>query len=413
MKVAITNAVLSNTGDAAIYEGIVQALEARGVARRADIFVFDSNARVTKNLYPSWSVFQQLAVSPPRRPARLRNLLQRLRHALVRTVSRAPRLARFVLQLPAVRATEFARSYGLMSQVDVLISSGGTYLVDHYNFVSRAVELEMGSRLGLPVVLWTQSMGPFEAPRAATAINRIANCTDLVYFRDEKSAMAWLRAASGVEGRVVADAVFSLPRPTPTPELPGGKRRALLSVREWNRGVASDSFDQTKYADAMRSAARVLLQDDFEVTALSTCQGVPEYAYDDSALALDIFRGMDVTVNRNFHGPDELLRIVASADVVVTTRMHLAILALVAGVPVIAVAYEFKTLELFRSLGLDELASNIETVTEDWIASKLAEVSQDRKKWIISEDQLARLRASAMSPADDLHSLNPSTVRQS
>lgn len=412
MKVAITNAVLSNTGDAAIYEGIVQALEAGGVATRADIYVFDSNARVTRRLYPSWNILQQLAVSPPRRPARLRNLLQRFRHTLVRTVSTNPRVAQRILGLPVLRRTGFAWSFCLMAQMELLISSGGTYLVDHYNFESRAVELEMGSRLGLPVVLWTQSMGPFDSPRASTAIKRIAHCTDLVYFRDEKSAVAWRRTVSGVEGRVVADAVFALARPSRMSQLFGGKRRALLSVREWNRGVASDSFDQSTYADAMRQAASALLEEDFAVTALSTCQGVPEYAYDDSALAMRIFEGMKVEVDRDFHGPDVLLQIVAEAEVVVTTRMHLAIMALVAGVPVIAVAYEFKTLELFRSLGLGDLAISIESVTSDWIEGKLIEVSQNRERWTLSAEQLTKLRTAAMSPVEDLHEIIRPIARQ-
>jgi colanic acid/amylovoran biosynthesis protein len=42
--------------------------------------------------------------------------------------------------------------------------------------------------------------------------------------------------------------------------------------------------------------------------------------------------------------------------------MHMAILGLCAGVPVLAIAYEFKTTELFRSLGLNEWVHDIETV---------------------------------------------------
>jgi colanic acid/amylovoran biosynthesis protein len=50
--------------------------------------------------------------------------------------------------------------------------------------------------------------------------------------------------------------------------------------------------------------------------------------------------------------------------------MHAAILALCAGTPVVPISYEFKTKELFGSLGLPELVIDIEEVT----ASGLIEV---------------------------------------
>ena len=48
---------------------------------------------------------------------------------------------------------------------------------------------------------------------------------------------------------------------------------------------------------------------------------------------------------------------------VVATRMHVAILALLMGVPVLPIAYEFKTSELFGKLGLGGLVQDIEAVT--------------------------------------------------
>ena len=43
--------------------------------------------------------------------------------------------------------------------------------------------------------------------------------------------------------------------------------------------------------------------------------------------------------------------------------MHFAILALVSGVPVIPIAYEFKMRELFDGLGQPDLVHDIESVT--------------------------------------------------
>ena len=52
----------------------------------------------------------------------------------------------------------------------------------------------------------------------------------------------------------------------------------------------------------------------------------------------------------------------AAMDLVVATRMHAAILALAAGTPVLPVAYEYKTHELFGALGVGDWVTDIETV---------------------------------------------------
>ena len=57
-----------------------------------------------------------------------------------------------------------------------------------------------------------------------------------------------------------------------------------------------------------------------------------------------------VRVDGDFHTPDELLELLRDFDWVVATRMHLAILTLGVGTPVLPIAYEFKTTELFKSL---------------------------------------------------------------
>jgi colanic acid/amylovoran biosynthesis protein len=56
-------------------------------------------------------------------------------------------------------------------------------------------------------------------------------------------------------------------------------------------------------------------------------------------------------------------------DVVVATRMHMAILSLCAAVPVIAIAYEFKTRELFSKLGIQCYACDINSLTADSLIS--------------------------------------------
>ena len=113
------------------------------------------------------------------------------------------------------------------------------------------------------------------------------------------------------------------------------------------------------------------------VTFISTCQGVPEYAYDDSAVASEIVDRLSddvrarVSVDSDFHRPEDLLRRLSEFDLVVATRMHVAILALAAGTPVITISYEFKTRSLFERLGMGEFVHDIESVSASELGRSL------------------------------------------
>jgi hypothetical protein len=90
VKVVVTNAVLSNSGDAAIFEGIRTALIREGVCSADEISVHDSNASVTGALYPDWKIFQQLTVSP-RTGTRVGTAVRgRLRRGLVKILTSSP-----------------------------------------------------------------------------------------------------------------------------------------------------------------------------------------------------------------------------------------------------------------------------------------------------------------------------------
>jgi colanic acid/amylovoran biosynthesis protein len=49
-------------------------------------------------------------------------------------------------------------------------------------------------------------------------------------------------------------------------------------------------------------------------------------------------------------------------DFAISTRMHMAILGLCAGLPVLPVAYEFKTTELYKALGQAEWVTDISAI---------------------------------------------------
>lgn len=412
MRIGVVNAVLSNTGDAAIYQAIRSTVLGGLSDQRIDFVVFDGNARTTRALYPEWPVCQQLCQLRRFRPLMAFRALQFAWSLWWLGLSYTPRLLKAICALWVCLRLPYARTLKALRSCDVVVSSGGTYLVDSYDFTHRVAEIRVARALGKPVVLWTQSMGPFASARARRAIGHVARSADVVCCRDERSAAAW-RSAASAEPRmiVVPDAVFAIELPDPDDTRRIGTRRQLaVSVREWSRTTAGESFEAQSYTSAMRRAVESLIDDGWECTTVSTCQGVPDYPWNDAETAHRIFDGLDISYDDDFHSPDALMRALGRFDLVIATRMHVAIMSLTLGIPVIVIAYEFKTLELFSSLGMAANCIAIEGLSADWLLGSVERFQRNPAEFVLDADSRLALRKRAREPVDVMRKavLNPS-----
>lgn len=398
MRVLVTNAVLTNTGDAAILYGIKASLERQSALLGVpfELVVHDWNADAAQRLYPDLTVRQQAGFAPRRLSKIRRTAEQAVRRLILETATRSTP-ARRALQRAASRYRDrsvFFASLWDLSAADVVISSGGTYLVDHYDFRDRVRDLRFARSAGARVILWTQSMGPFRTKRARRTIQRFGEVPQAVFFRDQRSYDSWTAVAPSPEiARVVPDVAFALYPLDVEPTAQGDS--LAVSVRSWDRAVGeTGAFDFDRYAQTLR---RVALASPFQVLAVSTCQGVPEYNIDDSRVADAIFDGTPTSVDNGHYTPHQLAGLLAGQAAVISTRMHMAILSLVCQVPVFAIAYEFKTLELFKSLGFDEECQAIEDLDDGALLGWLNQV-RDGEARTLSDSQLANLAEAASRP---------------
>ena len=353
MKVVVTNVVALNSGDAAILLGLLATL--RRAFGALEVVVLDSHAAVAARLYPELH-FEQLAMRGKR------SIGRRIRDRLA--------AAWPPLLLLSRRYSRNAKRY---AEADLIVSTGGTMLVEHYDLRDRFYQLEIASRARKPLVLFTQSLGPFSKVLNINWLRRVMPRCDLVLLRDERSA-THLReiGAHPKSAIVVADAAFALADPD---ALRSARERAFpqqpkvaISVRRWKHFRSGSAGEKSgSYRDAIAAlVTELIVARGAQVTFLSTCQGVPEYGYDDSEAAQEIVAllGEDVRpsvmIDDQFRRPEQLLEDLANFDLVVSTRMHMAILALCAGTPVFPIAYEFKTAEVFANLGLRGRVVDIE-----------------------------------------------------
>ena len=376
MKILITNIVTLNAGDAAILYAMIDVLRAAFAGNDIQFIVYDKHGNAPSRYYPELE-FRKLLYLSREADNRGSDLLRRFSE--IRFKLGLWSIKHNAPLLPHIFLTETERRDVLeYKTADLIVSSGGTYLVENYSLEARIFDYRLSLALGRPLVFFTQSLGPFANESNRRSLLPIFNNALLILLRDEQSRRNLIDL--GVKNQHVhraADAAFALSDsaalaaaklPTKTVNYP---LRIAISVREWRHFKTVDAqAGMERYCKAVQALTRHLVDEhEAQITFISSCQGMPEYWTDDSTLARSIVNGLkddirvSVSVDGNFHNPAALTKILKNHDLLVATRMHMAILALGVGTPVLPISYEFKIRELFDRLGQSEWVQDIETIS--------------------------------------------------
>lgn len=376
IKVTLSSAATLNGGDAAIVEG-ARAFLKWVYGEQVEPWVIDDNPDVALRYYelnylPSL-INAASNPNPQSFPAKAVRHAQALRE-------RAP-----LIFHPSSSTRERVANH--IRSSDLLAATGGTYLVDHYAWWRRLPEYETAMRGGVPLVFLTQSMGPLLGPASAIRrLRRVLEYATKVLVRDQRTAEVVHRIAPGAHVVLAPDLAFALARQVEAPQHSQDVRtespRIAVSVREWPYfKETSLKAGMDRYRRAVASSVSYLVRQlNASVTFVSTCQGVAEYRYDDSHMAAQVWEMLEpdvaprVEVDRSFTPPIELIKKLSVFDLVISTRMHGAILSWIAGTPVVAVAYEPKTADLFTKHNLEELVHHMETLEPRRLVETVADV---------------------------------------
>lgn len=375
MKILVTNTVALNGGDAAILLGTIELLQhAFGVD--TEFVVFDSHPEVAQRYYPELT-FRRLLYFSIDRAGRWR--IRRLRTVKQWRFLLAAWCQSHNLHAVAKRLLTREQLRGLVdySTADLVVSTGGTYLVESYQLVPRLFDYRVALLLGRPLVFFAQSIGPFRQESNRRRLRKVFERALLVLLRDDASHrhLEDLRPAR-CRAHTCSDAAFALRcarscGPARRRVGTANERfRVAISVRQWQhfRSVPVKT-GMERFCNAVAElTAHLVKQHGAQVTYISTCQGVSEYWTDDSQVAKQIVGRIPeeqrtcIAVDDSFHRPKELIQLLESYDFVLATRMHMAIFALLSGTPVVPISYEFKTRELFERLGQGKWVQDIENI---------------------------------------------------
>lgn len=308
-------------------------------------------------------------------------------------------------------------------ETDYVISTGGGIYNDFYSqgCIGRLASLMFARILGKPVVMLCQSFGPFNKTTFRTFARFCLNRVNLITTRDRKS-LEWLHSI-GVRTRVelTADAAFvltgnlknapaALHRLEPLPLPAGDRMRVSISVRTW--AYYSRDNAESDYVRTLLEVTRWLIEENgADVYFVSTCTGFGDYHKDDRIMANRLVDQLPPQIRPrarvlcNEYSPAELSAFYGAMTLHIGTRMHSNILAMLAGTPVVALAYEFKTLELMRELGLPKYGIDIENLSPEGIKQRVRDVLANRAQLVATIRQgIERLR--------DLASVNERLLRE-
>ena len=403
MKILITNTVTLNGGDAAILLSIINLLKSE-FGHNTEFIIYDSQPEIAKRYYPDLN-FRKLIYLKQTETPTMKYLGRSLPGRALRFVFKKVLLFFLSINPPRFyfaawcwqnklywitklllnnQELQDVRNY---NYADLIISTGGTYLVENYSPLShRIFDYKISLLMQKPLVFYTQSLGPFLNKKYQYNFREIFNRSLLILLRDEASFKHLQDIQVDIKKAYVSsDVVFAFTEGLKQENHVNFNSNSnfnlkiAVSVRNWRHFKTTDAkTGMDMFRKSLGALTQYLVENyNAEITYISTCQGIPEYWRDDSKVAIEIIESLpievqkQVNVDRNFHSPEELVVILNSYDMVIATRMHMSILSLVSGTPVFPIAYEFKTKELFQRLEMGEWVQDIENIQPQSIITSI------------------------------------------
>lgn len=324
----------NNQGDEAILEGILVQLEEVFQIERKDIIVFSNNPDQTRSRYGVQTV----------------NLFQRRKSDLMKLIA------------------TLNHNKPIIQKLDVLLIGGGGILMDLYrnNPIVYGMYGWMAKRTKTPSVIFGAGVGPINSPIGKKIIKFIGNTSELVTVRDPKSKEMLQSIGVHQPIHVISDPAFFVP----SPKKHVGKNKVLqigvTAVPYYNKKYWPTENKQKyrNYVDGMAHNLDKLLEENPTASVNFFSTKHPS----DTDVTKEIKEKMNLkdrcTLCDEMLDHREILKFVNGQDIVIGTRLHSLILALVTDTPVMAVSYHHKVKDFMDTIGCDEYNIPIERLHE-------------------------------------------------
>ena len=305
----------------------------------------------------------------------------------------APRPVRLALR-PIVELFRWIESYRFARRMSAVIVPG-TGILDDFGMRPRQMPYaifrwSVASRLaGTPFAMVSVGAGPIEHPASRWLMRRAVESASYCSYRDigSQEFMASIGVSTS-RSDVLPDVVMALPRPALDADGSGDTTVigvGIMAYFGWDNDRANGQEIFRSYIDRVSTLVRGLLERG-RVVQLLVGDGADDLAVDALVAELGVERPTEHWAGRIRFAPVEsmveLLVQIGRTDLVVATRYHNLVGALMMGRPVISIGYADKNADLMKDVGLGAYCHHVDTFSPDVV---LDDLDQLLAQW----DQLA------------------------
>ncbi len=234
----------------------------------------------------------------------------------------------------------------LIKSVDAVVSVGGGFLSSLYNYHFRLYIYLLGMILGKPVIVYAQSVGPFDTGMSRWLIPKFLNRCQMVSIREPNSLEYVKRNGVTVDCKQTADAAFLLePKPAAWIDelvLPG--KTVAIGMKHYS----TKSGKRPHFVAAVEQVVQYCLGRGYRVVLVNHVQFSQITA---EKIAAKYDRVTSIAFGKN---PRELKEFYSRCEFVVSGIMHPTIFAAERSVPFVAIRYEPKLAGLIEMLQYDQ-----------------------------------------------------------
>jgi polysaccharide pyruvyl transferase WcaK-like protein len=310
---------------------------------------------------------------------------------------------------------EYVRAFRSLEGTDMLIVSGTGLVTDAYCIAGwgpyNQFKWALMARLrGCKVVFLSVGVGPVHRLRGRILVRASLRLADYRSYRDDAS-LEYLRRMHfrAKRDRVYPDLVFGLPEALLPPERNGdGQRRRIVGlglmdyVGRYN--VPDPGFEtQKRYLQSLGAFVEWLLAHDYDVRLLLG-DGDRDVVDDLKSVLRERLGSFDESrvVDEPIESVRDVLSQIAATDVVVATRFHNVLLAMVLGKPVIAITFHHKCDALMNQMGLSEYRHDLNHMDANALIDQFQALERNREDVTRTLEQGVQVARKALDEQYDL-----------
>ncbi|EOU5282862.1 colanic acid biosynthesis pyruvyl transferase WcaK [Escherichia coli] len=280
--------------------------------------------------------------------------------------------------------TDFVR---LLSGYDAIIQVGGSFFVDLYGVpqFEHALCTFMAKK---PLFMIGHSVGPFQDEQFNQLANYVFGHCDALILREsvsldlmKRSNITTAKVEHGVDTAWLVDhhtedftASYAVQHWL---DVAAQQKTVAITLRELAPFDKRLGTTQQAYEKAFAGVVNRILDEGYQVIALSTCTGIDSYNKDDRMVALNLRQHISDPARYHVVMDElndlEMGKILAACELTVGTRLHSAIISMNFATPAIAINYEHKSAGIMQQVGLPEMAIDIRHLLDGSLQAMVAD----------------------------------------